>query len=336
MALVKFGAGIVGMAGSIAGTTFARNRYGSYARARTKPTNYQSPLRSKIRSIMGQARDIWYDVLDDAGRAAWETYAANVPMKNRLGETQTFTGYNMFVRTVTAMMYHDLDPITAAPGLFSLAEQDDTLTVQGLADTQEISVGYNLDLPWAAEDGAYMLVYQGIAKDVTCNYFKGPWRKVGVIMADPGKMVTPVEFDAAYPIAVGQKIFAQARIVRADARLSELFRASGEVVGTPLTNPSAAGDYGDTTLETVLTFPQNMNVAVKPSAGAFKYTGGAVTGLPHSTITWTNATTLTLTAETLASPVGTGVLKYKPGVIPLITALGEVYGRFEQEEIVSA
>ena len=39
MALVKYGGGIIQMSGSMAGNTFARNRYGNYMRARTKPVN---------------------------------------------------------------------------------------------------------------------------------------------------------------------------------------------------------------------------------------------------------------------------------------------------------
>ncbi|GAI58374.1 unnamed protein product, partial [marine sediment metagenome] len=39
MALVKYGGGITQMSGSIAGNTFARNRYGNYVRSRTKPIN---------------------------------------------------------------------------------------------------------------------------------------------------------------------------------------------------------------------------------------------------------------------------------------------------------
>ncbi|GAH28464.1 unnamed protein product, partial [marine sediment metagenome] len=37
MALVKYGAGIIQMSGSIAGDVHARNRFGNYIRPRTKP-----------------------------------------------------------------------------------------------------------------------------------------------------------------------------------------------------------------------------------------------------------------------------------------------------------
>ncbi|GAI01350.1 unnamed protein product, partial [marine sediment metagenome] len=39
MALIKYGGGIVQISGSIAGTVFARNKMGNYARPRTKPVN---------------------------------------------------------------------------------------------------------------------------------------------------------------------------------------------------------------------------------------------------------------------------------------------------------
>ncbi|GAH13494.1 unnamed protein product, partial [marine sediment metagenome] len=50
MSLVKYGGGIVQMSGSIAGNTFARNRYGNYVRARTKPINPNSDRQVVVRA----------------------------------------------------------------------------------------------------------------------------------------------------------------------------------------------------------------------------------------------------------------------------------------------
>ncbi|GAH50296.1 unnamed protein product, partial [marine sediment metagenome] len=48
MALVKLGGGIVQISGSIAGNTFARNRFGNYMRSRTKPVNPNSTRQTDI------------------------------------------------------------------------------------------------------------------------------------------------------------------------------------------------------------------------------------------------------------------------------------------------
>ena len=232
MALVKFGGGVTGMAGSIGGTTFARNRYGAYARARTKPVNAKTPMQTKIRALMSQIREIWFTVLDADERAAWTLYAANVLMKNRLGESQAFTGFNHFVRSAAALMYNDLVAIHPGPAVFSLAEQDDSITAAGTADDQKIGVGFDDTLAWCTEVGAYMLLYAGAPQDITRNFFGGPWKLLGKVAGAAIKPTTPASLDSPYTIADGQKIWIKGRIVRADGRLSEFFRCDGLVAAS--------------------------------------------------------------------------------------------------------
>ncbi len=97
MALIKFGGGVVQMAGSIAGNVFARNRYGNYARARTKPVNPNSARQVVIRAAIAYLTQHWNGTLTPAERTAWNSYAAAVTMKNRLGENINLTGFNHFI-----------------------------------------------------------------------------------------------------------------------------------------------------------------------------------------------------------------------------------------------
>jgi len=78
MALVKFGGGVVGMSGSIAGTTFARNRSGSYARAKTKPINPNTTLQNLVRATFAMLSARWAQTLTEAQRTAWNLYASSV------------------------------------------------------------------------------------------------------------------------------------------------------------------------------------------------------------------------------------------------------------------
>ena len=59
MALIKYGGGIVDMSGSIAGNTHARNRFGNYMRARTKPVNPNSDRQVAIRAIVSYLAEFW-------------------------------------------------------------------------------------------------------------------------------------------------------------------------------------------------------------------------------------------------------------------------------------
>ncbi|GAH66828.1 unnamed protein product, partial [marine sediment metagenome] len=98
-ALVKYGGGIIQMSGSIAGNTHARNRYGNYVRARTKPVNPNSARQIKIRAVIAELTERWLNTLTDNQRTAWATYAAAIAMKNKLGETIHLSGFNHYIRS---------------------------------------------------------------------------------------------------------------------------------------------------------------------------------------------------------------------------------------------
>jgi len=91
MALIKFGGGVVQMSGSIAGNTYARNRYGNYVRARTKPVNPKTDRQSVIRTAMQLLTTRWAQTLTAAQRTAWNLYASNVNMTNFTGDGHSHT-----------------------------------------------------------------------------------------------------------------------------------------------------------------------------------------------------------------------------------------------------
>jgi len=65
MALIKFGAGIVQMSGSIAGDVHARNRFGNYVRPRTKPVNPHSIRQEAARAVVSYLAEYWHGNLTD-------------------------------------------------------------------------------------------------------------------------------------------------------------------------------------------------------------------------------------------------------------------------------
>jgi len=225
MALIKFGAGVVQMAGKIAGTVFARNRYGSYARAGTKPTNPNTEAQSQVRAIIGTLNSYWQSTLTEAQRIAWGAYANNVPMVNRLGETQNFSGYNHFCRTNAARLNAGLTVLEDAPTTYSLGEQDPTFDVVADVSDNKIKPAFDNTMAWAHENGGYLLIYQGQPCAATRNYFGGPFRYIGKIAGSSTTPPTsPGSLDPYFTLVEGHKQFVQARILRADGRLSSPFR----------------------------------------------------------------------------------------------------------------
>lgn len=226
MALVKYGGGIVQMSGSIAGNTFARNAYGNYVRARTKPANPNSARQQAVRATIAYLTEYWFQTLTPAQRGAWDAYAAAVQVKNRLGESINISGFNHFIRS-NSLLHRDSQTIVAAgPTELSIPEQDAAFAVTISEATQLISVAFDDTLEWLDEDGGFLFVFGGTPQPITRNFFGGPWRFADTVDGDSvTPPTTPSTITAPFQCTEGQKVWCYARIVRADGRMSEPFRA---------------------------------------------------------------------------------------------------------------
>lgn len=225
MALVRFGGGVTQMTGSIGGTTFARNRGGNYARARTKPVNPNSPLQVLVRSSLTFLTDSWAATLTAVQRTAWNLYASNVIMQNRLGESINLSGFNHYLRSNTTLKRTGLTLVQDGPTIFEIPDADPTFTFTGSEATQQITVTFDNTLAWANEDDGFLHVFQGQPQNAQRNFFAGPWRKRDSIAGDSGTPpTTPLVTGVAFAIAAGQHVWIYGRIQRADGRLSAPFR----------------------------------------------------------------------------------------------------------------
>lgn len=232
MALVKYGGGIIGMSGKIAGNVFAKNRYGNYVRSWSNPVNPNSAKQVAVRAAVAYLSQYWKSGLTAAQRVAWATYAASVAMKNRLGESVFLTGFNHFIRSNSIIQQMGEDIIPAGPTELSLPEQDATLAMVGSEASGELSMTFDSTRDWASENGAFMAIYMGQPQNATRNFFDGPWNYAGKIEGDSTTPPTsPAVMTAPFTITEGQKAWAYARIVRADGRVSSPFRCDANMGG---------------------------------------------------------------------------------------------------------
>jgi hypothetical protein len=230
MALVKYGGGIIDMRGSIAGTTYARNSYGSYARARTKPVNANTTAQQSIRSLMQQLTTAWNQTLTDTQRGEWNAYANAVNWLNRLGESVQLTGFNMFVRSNLAIVYAGGTRVDDGPAVLSLPEADESLSISADEAAQELSVTFDDTMNWLDETGGHLVIFAGQPVNSTVNFFAGPWKIAGKIDGDDSTPPTsPSTLDNPFTVQEDQKQFFYARILRADGRVTQPFRTSAIV-----------------------------------------------------------------------------------------------------------
>lgn len=226
MALVKYGGGILNMSGSIGGQVHSHNRYGRYIRARTKPVNPNTARQVAVRAAIAFLTDRWAQTLTAVQRTAWNLYGSNVVMKNKLSESIHLTGFNHYIRSNLIRKQIQTTIIDDGPVVFELPEQDPTYAITASEATQQASIAFDNGLPWADENGAFMVSFQGQPQNAQRNVFFGPWRytdaTAGVNGAPPA---SPVADNVVFAVAELQHLWYYARILRADGRLSERFTA---------------------------------------------------------------------------------------------------------------
>lgn len=127
MALTKLGGLAQDVRGSLVGTTFSRNKGGSYVRGKVSPVQPVSAHSSRARAIFGELSQRWSTVLDDSQRQAWKAFAGSHTFVNVFGDAITLGGIAMYVSVNRAVgqvgkPYVDDPPdIFAAPSVMSSA-----------------------------------------------------------------------------------------------------------------------------------------------------------------------------------------------------------------------
>lgn len=206
--------------GSTAGLVASHNRGGLYFRARSIPTNPNTPQQQLVRANLSTLVDRWRNTLTAPQRAAWQTYAGNITLVDRLGEARVPTAQNCYVRCNTPRMQSGLAIQDAAPTTFNLGNLSNLVVVSSTATTQLISLGFNNSDPWAVAAGGALLIYTSQPQDPTINFFKGPYRYAGRINGASTPPTSPAAVTAAFTFAAGQRIFIRAVASAADGRLS--------------------------------------------------------------------------------------------------------------------
>lgn len=100
--------------GSIGGTTYARNKAGLYARNRSKPVNPNTENQSRVRAQFSVSSFGFSDLNADQV-AAWNQFAQGYPAVNKLGDTYTPSGRQMYMLCNQNLQSVGEDTITVPP-----------------------------------------------------------------------------------------------------------------------------------------------------------------------------------------------------------------------------
>lgn len=199
---------ILGQAsGSLAGTTFSRNKGGQYTRARAIPTNPNSTAQQAVRAFFTAATTEW-KTLSAAQRGNWDAYAASTPVTNALGDSTTLTGFQWYVATTVlrsriAGVFGSITTAPTTPGLVDDAVSDVAISV---------ATGATATLTQGTADLILLGVGPVLSAGVTNT--KGPVSTMSEVSADPSGGAFALD-RAGFPygaLVAGQRRLVEARL----------------------------------------------------------------------------------------------------------------------------
>jgi hypothetical protein len=211
------------MSGRLGAIIASKNRYGPYFREGTIPVNPQSDRQTAVRTAFMYFTNRWSAVLTQSNRDDWNNYAANVPIIGTNGKSQKITGFAMYIRCSVAKQMADGTPSDYCSPTLSLPASALGVVCSAVASTQLVSVTFTNTEDWAKEANGFLLVHMGLPQLLTRNFFKGPYRYMGKVVGSVTPPTSPQTMTASFHIQVGQKLYFQCRVLRADGRLSNFF-----------------------------------------------------------------------------------------------------------------
>lgn len=226
MAICKYGEIITELRGSIGGTTYSRNKAGTYARQKRKPVYPHTVDQVNRAALLSKYSVAWLNVLSDANRINWNDQAAATTWTNPLDQEYSPSGQNLFVRSSVMLQLigrahavNPVDPIDEDPFVFTL----DWAECTGIRLTDAGAL--------AAPPNGTVITWASRPQPWSIYKFSGPWilLRVDVI----GAQAPPFTIYPCADVQRESRYFFRWRVVRWNARVSFPFFASQDVPVAP-------------------------------------------------------------------------------------------------------
>jgi len=115
MAKILFGPLASDARNKIAGLVFGKTHAGSYLRRKSSPTQPRTSSQIAVRANLTANAKSWSDTLTPAQRLSFTDLAAATTKKDRLGQTHTLTGLQLYQLINRNLHTLGLPPLTTAP-----------------------------------------------------------------------------------------------------------------------------------------------------------------------------------------------------------------------------
>ncbi len=209
------------LSGALGGLVASHNKGGAYFRERVVPTNPNTPQQQAVRTQVAALASRWNSSMTQAQRDAWDTYAANVELTNRIGDPHNISGLAMFIRNNVTTAIHVPSFQLDGPTEFNLGVVQIDSMQNGTAAGQTVDFTFNNVVgvnPWANEAGSYLFAFVSRPQNANIKYFRGPYRFGALLQGDPAPPASPFVVAAPFPFIAGQRLFGRTVVSYLDGR----------------------------------------------------------------------------------------------------------------------
>jgi len=129
MARIIYSAIVSTINGSIGGTTFQRNAFGSTVKKKSHQVRKLTPNQQEVKGALVYMSTKW-GALSNADRATWVSYATNYPQYTRLNPDSAINGRSVFMKRNMFNRQSWASPLSAVTSNAQLTLPTNTITVQ--------------------------------------------------------------------------------------------------------------------------------------------------------------------------------------------------------------
>lgn len=209
------------LSGSVGGFMASRHRGSAHFQLRGLRSNRRSQQQQVVRGAVSGLTALWESALSEVQREGWRSYAVNVAVVNRIGESRHTTGMMMYVRANAARLQvgflrRDDAPTTFDRGVLTVAD-----LLVAFEGSQSFATGFapagDRD-PWQIGLGSVMIIYGGRPQNSGIVNYRGSYRFAGRVVGNPTSPPNGAVTDSPFPFVAGQRLFVRYVVSYLDGR----------------------------------------------------------------------------------------------------------------------
>ena len=225
MAKVVFGPIVSDARNKVGGIVFSKSRSGAFVRKKVSPTQPRTTAQRAVRANFAATSKAWSGTLNAADRATFTALAANITHKDKLGQSHTPTGAQLYMELTRNLHTVGVAPLTTAPQSLSVSDLGGlTLTEVTSPDSPYAGAGLHITPTNNPQVGEALVITAAAPEAAGRNFVgKSKYRVIGTLAKWPTSPATtfPLDITGMYQdkfgaIMPGQTIHVQLNNVNTD------------------------------------------------------------------------------------------------------------------------